>query len=447
VTVFALPPAHPRPADRQVQGISKLDHLIFIVQENRSFDHYFGTYPGADGLPITDGVRQACVPDAVLGHPSCTYHTRSLMQLGGPHNQRSATTAIDGGAMDGFIDAVPTTARWCVHRFTPDCDPFVGPAGQPDVMSWHDDREIPNYWAYAEHFVLQDGMFAPTDSWTLPSHLYLVSGWSAVCSDPQDQFTCTSNIDLRGVGQRHTYGQPPIYGWTDVTYLLHQAGVPWAYYVGSGTCSFGPCDEPITRQGTTPAGKNPLPGFVTVTQDGQQDNIRTHQDFLHAAASGDLPSVAWVVPGSGVSEHPQSSGSIRDGQRFVTTMINAVMEGPDWNDSAIFLTWDDWGGFYDHAVPPVVDDWGYGLRVPGLVISPWARSGFIDHQTLSFDAYLKLIEDRFLSGQRLDPATMDRPDPRPTVRENVSMLGDLKDEFDFDQSPIPPMILDPTPKS
>jgi phospholipase C len=122
------------------------------------------------------------------------------------------------------------------------------------------------------------------------------------------------------------------------------------------------------------------------------------------------------------------------------------MEGPNWDDSAIFLTWDDWGGFYDHVAPPVVDDWGYGLRVPGLLISPWARSGFIDHQTLSFDAYLKLIEDRFLSGQRLDPSTMDRPDPRPTVREDVSLLGDLTDEFDFAQSPIPPLTLDPTPR-
>ena len=104
----------------------------------------------------------------------------------------------------------------------------------------------------------------------------------------------------------------------------------------------------------------------------------------------------------------------------MTSLINAAMQGPDWNSTAIFLRWDDWGGFYDHVVPPSVDQNGYGLRVPGMVISPYARQGYIDHQTLSFDAYLKFIEDDFLGGQRLDPATDGRPDPRPDVRENAA---------------------------
>jgi hypothetical protein len=102
----------------------------------------------------------------------------------------------------------------------------------------------------------------------------------------------------------------------------------------------------------------------------------------------------------------------------------------------VFLTWDDWGGFYDHVVPPVVDGQGYGIRVPGLVISPFAKHGFIDHQTLSFDAYLKLIEDVFVGGQRLDPKTDGRPDTRPTVRENVKILGDLRNSFDFSTAPL-----------
>jgi phospholipase C len=126
-------------------------------------------------------------------------------------------------------------------------------------------------------------------------------------------------------------------------------------------------------------------------------------------------------------------------------MVNAVMRSPDWGSSAIFLAWDDWGGFYDHVVPPAIDDNGYGLRVPGLMMSPYAKRGYIDHQTLTFDAYLKLIEDRFLGGQRLDPRTDGRPDARPTVREDVSILGDLYDEFDFSQPPRDPVILDPLP--
>jgi phospholipase C len=125
----------------------------------------------------------------------------------------------------------------------------------------------------------------------------------------------------------------------------------------------------------------------------------------------------------------------------VTGLINAIMRGPDWQSTAIFVTWDDWGGFYDHVVPPTVDENGYGLRVPGLVISPYAKKGHIDHQTLSFDAYVKLIEDLFLGGQRIDPNSDGRPDPRPDVRENASVLGDLLQDFDFSQSPRPPMVL------
>ncbi len=311
-------------------------------------------------------------------------------------------------------------------------------------MSWHDDREIPNYWTYAREFVLQDRMFAPADSWTLPAHLFLVSGWSASCSDPRDPMSCTSDKDLMTYG-RHFYGDPPVYAWTDITYLLHEHGVSWAYYTGRGTCSFGPCGEEAGPWGKTPAGKNPLPGFTDLYETSQQANIRSHADFLEAARTGTLPSVSWVVPGNRVSEHPGSVGGIHKGMAYVTRLVNAVMRGPAWERSAIFIAWDDWGGFYDHVRPVVVDELGYGIRVPGIMISPYARRGFIDHQTLTFDAYLKLIEDRFLGGQRLDPATMSRPDSRPVVRESLEVLGDLALEFDFTQPPRDPLILDPTP--
>jgi phospholipase C len=297
-------------------------------------------------------------------------------------------------------------------------------------------------------------MFAPVDSWTLPSHLFLVSGWSASCTDPHDPMSCTSNKDLRGPGEMHQYGTPPNYAWTDITWLLHDHDVSWAYYTGLDTCSFGPCDDTCsfgscdqwtTKWGKTPTGKNPLPGFTDLYETHQRHHIRTHQDYLDAAANGTLPSVSWVVPGNEVSEHPQSSGGIQKGQTYVTHLINAAMRGPDWDTTAIFLTWDDWGGFYDHVLPVAVDKMGYGLRVPGLVISPYAKTGYIDHQTLSFDAYLKLIEDRFLGGERLDPATDGRPDSRPFVRENYPALGELANAFDFTQPPRPPLLLDPTP--
>ena len=173
--------------------------------------------------------------------------------------------------------------------------------------------------------------------------------------------------------------------------------------------------------------------------DHQLGNIQSVSHFYAAAKNGTLPAVSWVVPSGAVSEHPPARVSY--GQSYVTSLINAVMRGPDWDSTAIFLAWDDWGGFYDHIVPPTVDQNGYGLRVPGLVISPYAKRGYIDHQKLSFDAFDKFIEDDFLNGQRIDPASDGRPDPRPTVRENVSILGDLTQDFDFTQPPRPPTLL------
>ena len=120
--------------------------------------------------------------------------------------------------------------------------------------------------------------------------------------------------------------------------------------------------------------------------------------------------------------------------KYVSGLVKAVMSGPNWNTTAIFVTWDDFGGFFDHVIPPNVDAFGYGLRVPGLVISPWAKHGYIDHQLLSFDAYNKLIEDLFLRGQRLDPNTDGRPDYRPDVRESYLGLGNLLNDFDFTQA-------------
>jgi phospholipase C len=435
------------PTPAAAPGIEQLDHLIFIVQENRSFDHYFGTFPGADGIDFrADGKPKACIPDPVLGHCSRPYHDDNQIQMGGPHDHEAAVTDIAGGRMNGFVRGALVHPTSCAYnRFSDSCAPYLGPQLQPDVLSYHTRADIPNYWAYAKHYQLEDRMFAPSDSWTLPSHLYLVSAWSAYCPDPTDPMSCRSNLDLSRPDQQHRYGRAPIYAWTDITYLLHENDVSWAYYVGKGTCVDPPCEDTTPgRYGTTPSGKNTLPGFVDVNENRQLGNIKWHTDFVHQAANGTLPSVSWVIPGNQASEHPGSGTPISAGESYVTSMINAVMQGPDWDSTAIFLTWDDWGGFYDHVEPPVADINGYGIRVPGIVISPWVKQG-IDHQTLSFDAYLKLIEDRFLGGQRLDPATDGRPDSRPTVRENLELLGDLSDAFDFTQEPLPPLVLDPTP--
>ena len=140
-----------------------------------------------------------------------------------------------------------------------------------------------------------------------------------------------------------------------------------------------------------------------------------------------------------MSDHPPAL--VTAGQAYVTGLINTIMRSPDWDSTAIFLAWDDWSGFYDHVKPPGVDHQGYGIRVPGLVISPYAKQGYVDHQTLSFDAYLKFIEDDFLHGLRIDPRSDGRPDSRPDVRENTKILGNLARDFDFDRRPRRPLML------
>jgi phospholipase C len=316
----------------------------------------------------------------------------------------------------------------------------------PDVMGYHDARELPDYWAYAKHFVLQDHMFEPNASASLATHLFMVSEWWARCRRKGDPMTCVNAVE-NPLAPPHTPQNPtarkPDYAWTDLTYLMHKYRVSWRYYVFTGTQP--DCSEDqmicgaVPQSAHTPGIWNPLPWFTTVHQDRQLRNVTSMRHFFRDARRGRLPAVSWLIPSDQVSDHPPSL--LTKGQAYVTSVINAVMRSPDWKSTAIFLAWDDWGGFYDHVKPPVVDHNGYGLRVPALVISPYARRGFVDHQVLSFDAYAKFIEDDFLGGRRIDPATDGRPDPRPDVRENEAILGDLAADFDFNQTPRRPLIL------
>ncbi len=424
-------------------GIHLIRHVVVILQENRSFDTYFGTYPGADGIPMSGGKPAVCLPDPVTGGCDRPFHNTFDKEAGGPHGARNATADVDGGQMDGFVGQVEHAMPGCSKTLSAACLPAGG--GTPDVLGYMDRTEIPNYWAYADNFVLQDRMFEPDSSWSLPAHLFLVSGWSALCSDASNPLSCKTNISQPGLP---TASNPKPYAWTDLTYLLHAHGVSWAYYVSSGNAPDCLDDAamtcpPVSQSATKPSIWNPLPGFGDVTEDDQNANVQPLASFVTAARAGTLPAVSWVVPDGKHSEHPPNKVSV--GQTYVTGLVNELMSGPDWSSTAIFLAWDAWGGFYDHVAPPAVDAMGYGLRVPALVISPYARKGFIDHQTLSFDAYLKFIEDDFLGGDRIDPRTDGRPDSRPNVRENAAGLGDLRLDFDFGQDPRPPLLLPQDP--
>jgi phospholipase C len=432
-------------------GIHKIKHVIMIMQENRSFDSYFGTYPGASGIPMRNGVPTVCITNPA-GGCSRPYHDTADVNGGGPHGLPNAIADMANGKMNGFIvqrDAAKSTCRIAN-------DPACSGGGVPDVMGYHTAAEIPNYWTYAKNFVLQDRMFEPVKTWSLADHMYMVSGWSARCRNTSPM-SCKNDIlgpysvnqFGKAVHEELKTGLSSIdLAWTDLTWLLDHNHISWAYYVQAGSEPDCPNDVAETcavvkQSAKTPGIWNPLPLFTDVHQDHQTGNIQSLPAYFSAAKSGTLPAVSWVVPSGPDSEHPPAS--VHRGQAYVTAVINAAMRSPEWNSTAIFLSWDDWGGFYDHVIPPIVDQNGYGLRVPGLVISPYARKGFIDSQTLSSDAYLKFIEDDFLGGARLNPKTDKRPDPRPDVREDMPVLGNLTADFNFSQPPRPPLLLPTNP--
>ena len=425
------------------EGIHNIKHVVMIMQENRSFDSYFGTYPGANGIPA--GV---CVPDPTHGGCVKPYYEPLDKNFGGPHGAATAANDIDGGRMDGFVAQVEHGLKCSGND--PNCSACATSEAESeeadpclDVMGYHDARQLHNYWTYAQNYALQDDMFESAASWSAPEHNFLVSAWSAVCpagnSNPLD---CVSSLMRSGSNRT----------WTDVTYLLHRAQVSWRYYVFEGGEPDCEDDEaitcrPVRQSPKTPGIWNPLADFTDVKQDGQLEDIQSLTNFytaVHNPSACGLANVSWIVPNQEVSEHPPAL--ISKGQAYVTTLINSIMRSPCWDSTAIFLSWDDWGGFYDHVVPPSIDENGYGLRVPGLVISPYARAGYIDHQQLSHDAYLKFIEDDFLGAQRLNPATDGRPDARPDVREEAAGLGDLASDFNFNQSPRSPLLLSTHPE-
>ncbi len=461
------------PGAQALSGIHKIRHIVIIMQENRSFDSYFGTYPGADGIPGLAGHpgKVPCIPDPMRGRCQKPYHNHADINAGGPHMAEDSLADVHGGKMDGFIASVESghvdTDRFGCHVPIYTTQKLMQVlAGPPclDVMGYHDAREIPNYWAYARNFVLQDHMFEPVASWSLPAHLYMMSAWSATCLSIMNPMSCSTELvqpDLDGQKPGGSFSGAALlglltvsdkddaanasgeYAWTEITYLLHKHHVSWRYYLTQGTepdCANGAMScTPVKQYVKTPEIWNPLPDFADVHQDHQLRNIVPAAQFFKDAYGGRLPAVSWVIPSGDNSEHAPARVSV--GQDHVTRVIDAIMSGKDWSSTAIFLAWDDWGGFYDHVKPPHVDGQGYGLRVPALVISPYARRGYIDHHIYSFDAYLKFIEDDFLGGQRLDPRTDGRPDSRPTVRENVKILGNLASDFNFNQKPLKPLLL------
>ena len=397
------------PGQRRVQrGEIPIKRVVIIIKENRSFDNYFGRYPGADGAAsgktssgeTVELTRARDVEDPDLGHE---FHDGLL--------------AVNGGRMDGF-----------------------------DLVSQGDDLRgyssftragIPAYWAYADNFVLTDRFFSSLYGPTFPEHLYLVGAQSgrivsnqidtgeegpgAYCDDPTDfvhAFRVLSKMEKRRVMTLEEQAAVDAvkeywkvvracFDFQVLPDLLNRRDISWRYYYSEDGLWFNALRAIRHIRYSKYWGPN------AVEEKEFTDN------FMSDIKNGNLQEVSWVTPAKGFNEHP-GGPSVCMGENWTVTQINALMESKYWKETAIFVLWDDFGGFYDHVPPPHYDEFGLGPRVPVLVISPWAKEGFIDHTTYEFASILKFTET--LHGL-----------PCMTQRDCIS--ADMFDAFDFDQQP------------
>lgn len=332
-----------------------IQHLVVLMQENHSFDNYFGTYPGADGFP-----PDTCMPiDPADASQGCVkpWHIgdQSISDL-----SHSASTYVDqynGGKMDGFVSAL--NKRKQDGRL---------------AMGYYDDRDLPYYWNLADHYVLFDRFFSSASEGSFFNHFYWVTGVPPTLKRGENIGTWSANV-------------PTIFD------RLQEKGISWKFYVQN-------YDPTITYRNLGNVGNRasqvvwvPL---LNIDRFLDQPELSSHivdlNQYYTDLRENTLPAVAFIVP-SGSSEHPPSS--LQSGQRFVRTLIQELMRSQAWDTSAFLLLYDDWGGWYDHVAPPQVDDYGYGPRVPGVLVSPYARKGFIDHTELDFTSVLKFIQENW----------------------------------------------------
>jgi len=374
-------------------GMQKIQHIVFLIKENRSFDHYFGRFPGADGA--TSGKTSMGQTVQLSPAPDETPY-----DLG--HSWRDALIAIDGGTMSKF-DLVQSG----------DLDSYLLPYTQLY------ESDIPNYYAYARNFVLADHMFSSLAGPSFPNHLFTVAaqGGGALDNPHPNMYNWGCDSDEgQTVPVRHPDGnvtvEPPCFDFQTLADSLEAAHVNWKYYA-----------PPKGKYGYQWSALDAIRHIRN--SDLWNQRVVTDDQFVSDALHGALPAVSWLVTGD-ASEHPPLSTCA--GENWTVKQLNAIMQGPDWNSTVVFLTWDDFGGFYDHVPPPVTGPYQLGPRVPLLIISPYARKGYISHTQYDFSSFLKFAEVRY---------------HLPALTDADSKAGDMLDSFDFNQHPLPSLILRP----
>jgi phospholipase C len=355
-------------------GPPYIKHVVIIVQENRSFDNFFARYPGADGAKSGKTHDGKIVP---LKEGSLDN------KLGFGHAWETFVTEYDRGKMDGFD---------LIH---------LGNGGGPPAgdlpYQYVNAKQIAPYWAMAQQYVLADHMFERQSSGSFVGHQDLIGPGTAIAHDEsivnyptQEPWGCdapphtlTSLLSLEH-GYMHNKGPFPCFDYPTLRDALDSKSVSWKYYAPSFNYNSGgwlwTAFDAIRAVRYGPEWKT---------------NVVTPQtQVLKDAAAGNLAAVTWVIPDKLDSDHP-TTGSKR-GPSWVASVVNAIGENSTlWKSTAIVVIWDDWGGFYDNVAPPQLDYQGLGFRVPMLVISPYAKRGYVSHTPYEFASILKFIEDNW----------------------------------------------------
>jgi phospholipase C len=368
-----------------------IKHVVFLIKENRTFDHLFGTFPGANG--VTVGMDNGVERPLRRG-------TDGRVPTDIPHSYQAALYAWHEGKMDRFDQ---------------------GPSGDWAYTQLRK-NQLPNYWRWANEFVLFDNFFASAHGPSFPNHLYAIAATSGGAIDNPRRagfFSLTFGCDAPDqqlVEVRDSEGIArkvrPCFDFLTEGDLLNRKEIPWSYYAASEN-----------QRGYIWSAYSAIRRYREHPERWQEHMFPVDR-VLEDIRAGSLPPVTWITPRFELSEHPEYN--FCHGENWSTKVIDAIMNSPMWPTTAIFVTWDDYGGFYDHVPPPQVDDFGFGIRVPLLVLSPYAKEAVVSSELGEFSSVLRFIEDNWSLRQLTD-----------RDREATPLLS----AFDFDREPRDPVPL------
>jgi phospholipase C len=425
-------------ASSEVKSVSPIKHTVVIFQENRTFDNYFGTYPYAEGFDPLNGTPKdvrnfkytagnvtkdangnVYNPDSSgnLIYPWHDAGKANIQETDVNHGYSAMISMVDGGKMDKFYQVNHDSGK---------------PTDTKDkgllAMSYFDYQDIPAYWQYAQHFALADNYFQPVYGPSTPGAFYLIAAQSgngnetASNTNPNSQITGDPSPKNGPFGGDSTNGLKYNLTYPNIGDELSAAKQTWAWYAGGWDAAKADPSSPEAKLYSPH--HNPFQYFQNYEDGKYNSNMKDYKNFTQDISSGNLPAVSFIKAGYGEDEHPgtgnQSTPSAED---FTVKTINQIMNSPYWKDTAIIVTYDEGGGFYDHIAPPTVNPnkdglQGDGPRVPAFVISPYAKENYVSHVQYDHASILKFLEWNY---------------KLPSLNSKDSQANNLLDMFDFER--------------